>query len=71
MAEIVNCHTNIWNIYVNYEFCRMLTDQDQQIININQSETISGYSSAMKSLFSVHSGGVIDSYIKLSAFLDE
>jgi hypothetical protein len=44
MAEIMNCHTNIWNIYVNYEFCRMFADQDQQIININQSETISGYS---------------------------
>ena len=44
MAEIVNCCTNIWNIYVNYEFCRMFADQDQQIIGINQSETISGYS---------------------------
>jgi len=27
--------------------------------------------SAMKSVFSVHSGGIIDLYIKLSAFLDE
>jgi len=26
MAEIVNCHTNISNIYVNFEFCRMFAD---------------------------------------------
>jgi hypothetical protein len=43
------CHTNVWNFCVNYEFCRMFADQDQQIININQSETISGYSKCYES----------------------
>jgi hypothetical protein len=49
----------------------MFTNQDQQIISINQRETISGYSSAAQSLFNVHSGGKTDLDIRLSAFLDE